>query len=241
MNSRSAARKWARNWPLMLMVISLIALAVGLSPTRPQATVSAAGSGYWHTSGKLILDQNNAQVRIAGINWFGMETANYAPHGLWTRDYKDMLNQIKALGYNTIRLPYSNQLFDAGSTPNGITFSCSVWYQGTSGPCNTDLQGLTGIQIMDKVIAYGGSIGLRFILDRHRPDSGAQSALWYTAQYSEARWISDWQMLAQRYNGNTAVVGADLHNEPHGTATWGDGVSSTDWRLAAQNAGNAIL
>jgi endoglucanase len=232
MNRQSAVRKWATRWPMVLLVIPLIAAAVGLSPTAPHSTASAAGAGYWHTSGKLILDQNNAQVRIAGINWFGFETANYVPHGLWTRDYKDMLNQIKSLGYNTIRLPYCNQMFDAGSTPNGIAFDSGK---------NADLVGLTSIQIMDKIITYGGSIGLRFILDRHRPDSGAQSALWYTAQYSEQRWINDWTMLAARYNGNTAVVGADLHNEPHGTATWGDGVTGTDWRLAAQRAGNAIL
>jgi endoglucanase len=37
------------------------------------------------------------------------------------------------------------------------------------------------------------------------------------------------------------VVGADLHNEPHGAATWGDDNPRTDWRLAAERAGNAIL
>jgi aryl carrier-like protein len=49
-----------------------------------------------------------------------------------------MMDQMKAQGYNTIRLPYCNQLFDAGSTPNGIDFTK-----------NPVLQGLTGIQIMD--------------------------------------------------------------------------------------------
>ena len=48
-------------------------------------------------------------------------------------------------------------------------------------------------------------------------------------------------MLAQRYASNPAVIGADLHNEPHGSATWGDGNPATDWRLAAERAGNAIL
>ena len=94
---------------------------------------------------------------------------------------------------------------------------------------------------MDKVVQYCGQIGLRIILDRHRPDSGGQSELWYTSAYSEARWISDWQMLANRYKGNSTVVGADLHNEPHGSACWGCGNQQTDWRLAAQRAGNAIL
>src|SRR5688572_1067551 len=55
-------------------------------------------------------------------------------------------------------------------------------------------------------------------------------------------------MLAQRYAGNPAVVGADLHNEPHHVqgnpaagACWGCGNTATDWRLAAERAGNAIL
>lgn len=37
------------------------------------------------------------------------------------------------------------------------------------------------------------------------------------------------------------MIGADLHNEPHGAATWGSGNTNTDWRLAAERCGNAIL
>ena len=48
-------------------------------------------------------------------------------------------------------------------------------------------------------------------------------------------------MLAQHYRGNATVIGADLANEPHGPATWGDGNPSTDWRMAAEQAGNAVL
>ena len=189
--SISAARygrlwKQGRLWLIALALLAMIATFAMMQFTPHPA--KAAGTGYWHTSGTQILDSNNQPVRIAGINWFGMETANYAPHGLWSRNYKDMLNQIQSLGYNTLRLPYSNQLFDAGSTPNGIDFNL-----------NPDLQGLTGLQIMDKIIGYASQIGLRIILDQHRPDSGAQSALWYTSAYPESRWISDWQMLAKRY------------------------------------------
>src|SRR4029079_998853 len=114
----------------------------------------------------------------------------------------------------------------AGSTPNGIDFGK-----------NADLVGLNGLQIMDKLIEGAGKRGLKVVLHRHRPDSGAQSELWYTGAYPETRWISDWKMLATRYKGNTTVVGFDLHNEPHGTATWGTDVTSTDWRLAAERAG----
>lgn len=220
---------------LLLIVPSLLLSLAVFHPRQAHAQTNL-GSGYWHTSGNQILDSNNQPVRIAGINWFGFETSNYVAHGLWSRDYKDMLNQIASLGYNTIRLPFSDQLFDPGSTPNSISF------YGQNGPINTDLQGLTtGLQIMDKIIDYGGSIGLKFILDQHRPDSGAQSALWYTSQYPESRWLSDWTMLAKHYLGNTAVIGADLHNEPHSPACWGCGDTSVDWRLAAERGGNAVL
>ncbi|EFH88485.1 glycoside hydrolase family 5 [Ktedonobacter racemifer DSM 44963] len=221
---------WQQGRFTLPMVVLLVLISCLAMEFTTHTTAQAAGTGYWHTNGSQILDANNQPVRIAGINWFGMETANYAPHGLWTRSYKDMLDQIKSLGYNTLRLPYSNQLFDSGSTPNGIDYNK-----------NPDLQGLSGIQIMDKVIGYASQIGLRSILDQHRPDSGAQSALWYTSAYPESRWISDWQMLAQRYKGNPMVIGADLHNEPHSPACWGCGDQTVDWRLAAERAGNAIL
>jgi hypothetical protein len=123
-------------------------------------------------------------------------------------------------------------LFDVGSVPNGIDFSK-----------NPDLQGLSGIQIMDKIVDYAGQIGLRIILDHHRSAAGNsanESGLWYTSAYPESKWISNWTMLAARYAGNTTVIGADLHNEPHGPANWGAG-GVNDWRLAAERAGNAIL
>lgn len=233
---------------LMLGFIIVMALAPFAG-----SRAHAAGTGYWHTSGKNILDSNNQVVKITGINWFGFETGNYVFHGLWSRDYRDVLDQVKSLGYNTIRLPYSTQLFDSGIVSNSISNAPTTkWPSGMNLPLmvNGTMNGtpLPPLQILDKIIEYGGSIGLRFILDRHRPDSGAQSPLWYTAAYSESRWISDWVMLANHYAGNTAVIGADLHNEPHhiqgNNATgscWGCGNTAVDWRLAAERAGNAIL
>lgn len=185
---------------------------------------------YLHTDGHRILDMNGNQVTLTGLNWFGLETESFAPHGLWARNLDSILDQIVDLGFNTIRLPYSNQLFDPSSAPNGINYDL-----------NPDLKGLNGLEIMDKIIAGARERGLKVILDRHRPDSHAQSELWYTSQVSEERWISDWVMLADRYSGDGTVIGMDLHNEPHGQATWGSEDPATDWRLAAERAGNAIL
>jgi len=105
---------------------------------------------------------------------------------------------------------------------------------------NPDLSSLTPLEVMDAVIDACGKAGLKVYLDRHRPEAGGQSELWYTNKIDEEQWINDWIFLAERYKGNPTVIGADLHNEPHGTACWGCGEIERDWRLAAERCGNAI-
>jgi endoglucanase len=215
----------------MLLVPLSSAPQAGAAAPAASATANSVGAGYWHTSGRQILDSANNPVRIAGVNWFGFETSNYVAHGLWTRDYKSMIDQMKSLGYNTIRLPYSDDIFK-GTAPQSINFSSGM---------NADLAGLDSLGVMDRIVNYAGSIGLKVILDRHRPDSSGQSALWYTSAVPESTWIADLKALATRYLGNPAVVGIDLHNEPHDPACWGCGDTTIDWRLAAQRGGNAVL
>ena len=192
---------------------------------------SGVAPGWFSTSGNQIVDSAGNPVQIAGINWFGMESDIFTPHGLWTRNYQDMMDQMVALEFNTIRLPYSSEMLHTTKMPSGIDF-----YR------NPELAGLTPIEIMDEVIRYAGEVGLRVILDHHRSSAGAgatANGLWYEGQYTEAQWIADWQMLAARYAGDPTVIGADLHNEPH-NGTWGGG-GATDWAAAAERAGNAIL
>jgi endoglucanase len=183
-----------------------------------------------HTEGSKIVDARGETVTFTGVNWFGLETNTFAPHGLWSRNLGEMLDQMVGQGFNSMRLPFSNELFDAASKPNGVDYAL-----------NPDLVGLTGPQLMDKVVEGATKRGMMVILDRHRPTAQAQSTLWYTDKISEDRWISDWVKLAQHYRDNPLVVGADLHNEPHGEATWGDGNEKTDWQAAAQRAGDAVL
>lgn len=191
---------------------------------------SGGTSGWLSTSGNQIVDSSGNPVQIAGVNWFGFESSNLVPHGLWTRGYQDMMKQMVELGFNTIRLPFSSEMLHTSAAPNGIDFSK-----------NPDLQGLSALQIMDKIVEYAGQIGLKIILDHHRSDSGAGTSangLWYDAQHSQAEWISDWAMLATRYASKPQVIGADLHNEPY-NGTWGGG-GANDWAAAAEQAGNAI-
>jgi endoglucanase len=220
---------------IMRLASFLIALGLitSLLPFTGLSSVEAqTSSGYLKTSGNKIIDSSGAVVAFSGANWFGFETSNYAPHGLWTRNMEQMLDQMKSKGYNSIRLPFANAMLKTGVMPSGIDYSK-----------NPSLQGLTALQVMDKLIEAAGARGIKIILDNHRstPGGGPEGGgLWYTSEYPESRWIEDWKMLATRYKGNSTVVGMDLRNEPHG-GCWGCGDAATDWRLAAEKAGNAVL
>ncbi len=214
-------------------------LIFSVTSAPAQAASIGTGTGYLHTNGNKIVDSTGATVRLTGINWFGMETDNKTFHGLWANvTWKSMIDHMAALGYNTIRVPFSGDALKPGAQATSINTNT-----------NPDLVGLSPLQILDQVVNYAGSKGMRIFLDRHRPDSAGQTALWYTPSVSEASEIADWKLLAARYANNPTVIGADLFNEPHADGTdpngtgscWGCGDTARDWRLAAQRIGNAVL
>ncbi|HHW71539.1 MAG TPA: cellulase family glycosylhydrolase, partial [Clostridiales bacterium] len=180
--------------------------------------------------------------RLTGVNWFGFETSNYVVHGLWSRDYKSMLQQISDLGFNCLRIPWCNEMI--GKSPNSIQINPDgVDAYTEKRGLNLDLAGLSSLEVLDKIVEEAGKLGLKIILDNHSRAAGGymNEQLWYTGSYSEQRWINDWVMLAERYKNNVNVVGFDLNNEPHGIATWGEGDLSTNWNEAATRCGQAIL
>jgi endoglucanase len=181
--------------------------------------------------GATLVDATGRSVMLRGVNWFGIETDTHVPHGLWARDYKEMLSQMKDLGYNMIRLPYSVQTLRE-TTVKGIDYSIGS---------NKDLEGKTPLEVMDRIIAEAGENGLLVLLDSHRLNDKAIPELWYGDGFTEQDWIGTWTMLAQRYRNQANVIGADLKNEPHGIASWGTSDVTTDWRMAAERAGEAIL
>ena len=225
------------NKAFSISVATLPALAINdVSLTLAPLTNGSGGSNtFFSTLGNQIVDAGGNPVRLTGINWFGFETSNKAFHGLWSRGYKAMLDQVKSLGFNTLRVPFSNEMLTSNAATSSIDFNQ-----------NPDLQGLTPLQVLDKVVAYCGQIGLRIYLDRHsaKADDYTNEDVWYIAgdaYNTEQRWIDDWVMLATHFAGNPTIIGADLFNEPKKTATWGNNTPATDWNKAAERCGNAIL
>lgn len=224
----------------------LRSLAIALLLPAMSAPVSAS---YLTRQGNRLVDAEGKDVRLTGVNWFGFETGNMAPHGLWARDWMGVLIQIKSMGFNCVRIPFCDRMLEPGSKTLSInTFGKDPFRPGEGNTMNMELEGKTPLEVLDILIDGCRQLGLKVILDNHSrdPDGYMVELTWTTATVSEEKWIANWVMLAKRYKGNDAVVAFDLENEPHGViaeggAQWGTGVDGKDWKAAAQKCGNAIL
>jgi endoglucanase len=214
----------------------------------PRGTIPS----WLHTDGTRIVDAAGHPIRLASINWYGAEGATFVPGGLANRPYMDILRTIKYLGFNSIRYAFSNELVETNPVIRRHV------------DANPGFRGKRALYIMDTILAGARQVGLMVILadmSLEARGQGLANTLWYRPpHYTQQVWIHDWLTIAQRYRTNPAVVGFDLHNEPHSNgpgleilgrgylrqgATWGpfQGVdnAATDWRRAAAQAGNAIL
>ena len=209
-------------------------------------------SGYLSTSGNQVVDAAGNPVRIDGIGWYGTDgPAGSALQGLWTASYGEILDSIKADGFNAVRIPWSdadlNTPFAGTNALGGVDWSK-----------NADLKGLTTLQVFGKLVDYAGQIGLKVIFDHHTDDgSGGQqpNGLWIDkgpgtdgtdgagvqGTVDAARFQADWVQLASAFKGNSTVIGFDLDNEPTqgGGAHWGGG-GPTDIQQMYQTVGNAV-
>lgn len=183
----------------------------------------------WRIDDGHVFNNSNKEVRFNGVNWFGFETSNYTPHGLWAVNWKSTVTQMKSLGFNAVRVPFCPNTLKGVAT-NSINYGI-----------NPDLAGLNSLQLLDKVVQYLSDQGMAVLLDHHRPDCEAISELWYTGSYTEAQWIADLKLVAGRYKGLPGFMGIDLKNEPHGAASWSSSSAATDWNKAAERAAAAVL
>ena len=226
-------------------------LDAGVRPTLPAVPL--------HTQGRWILDATNQRVKLAGVNWYGAESLDFAPAGLHRAHRADIARRVRELGFNVVRLPFSLELVETNPVVPMRALSR-----------NEDLQGKRALEVLDAVIEALAAEGLMVVLDNHLSRAGFCCAetdgegLWYTPDYPETSWINDWTTLVNRYRQQRAVIGVDLRNEPRpviptlapgcvGCTTcpcagscvctfpsW-DGPASTNWGEAAARAAQAIL
>lgn len=235
-------------------------MAAQTAQAQPCAAWTPAGNdgyllpaGYLSTRGSDFVDGFGNPVRIASIGWDGSDgKAGAISQGLWTVSYRTILESIKAAGFNTVRIPWSNVNLDVlpANTPAMGTIDFAK---------NFDLHGLTVRQVLHKFVDYAGSIGLKVIFDHHSDEGccGQQTnGLWFDSgpgtdgtdgagnrgTVTAIRFERDWARFAIEYRHNATVIGFDLANEPTsvGHINWGRG-GPTDIKAMYETVGAAIL
>src|SRR5260370_13959440 len=99
---------------LLFGLIAGLMTASGVSGSGYRAEAMAGG---WSTSSTKILDPSGGSFTISGINWYGFETRGAVAHGLYAQDYTTIVDSIKQYGFNSIRIPFSNQMGQENPVP----------------------------------------------------------------------------------------------------------------------------
>ncbi|MBK8175676.1 MAG: glycoside hydrolase family 5 protein [Rhodospirillales bacterium] len=203
------------------------------SATDIGESLKPAFSPFVSVKGRALIAPDGQPLRIKGINlanWlvpegylFDFEGArsaraitmilNQLMGDLETRRFwrrfrdsyvtRDDIQFIKDSGFNAVRIPFSYRLFVGSGLPPA-------------------LEGV-GYRLLDQVIGWCREAGLYAILDLHAAPGGQTGSVmddsWgYPYVYEDAAsqdlTVRLWRALAERYKGETAVLGYDLLNEP---------------------------
>lgn len=218
----SQSRLWVFNLVLAILVLCCGASAAVAAPSFPL-----------HTAGPYIVDSNGYRVRLNAFNWYGTESTDYVVAGLQIASLQSIVQEIQSLGFNAVRLPWSNQMYESNPVVGSYALTA-----------NPSMEGENALTIMDQVVSALTAAGIMVILDNHNSNAewccgNDGNTLWYNSFYPETSWISDWKGMVQRYQSNPSVIGVDLRNEPRVNATWG-GSSTTDWHAASERGGSAV-
>jgi endoglucanase len=165
-----------------------------------------------------------------------MQTTYYVPAGLDFLSYTAILAEIKKLGFNSIRIPISDQMV-RDNAKIVIGRNCHNRPRKCYVVKDPEFLGKHPLDVLDILVKAAHHYGLFVILDNHfssarTPASYNKSlsprtakryeATWTSKGWTEASWIKDWVTLARRYLSDPTVIGFDLRNEPHtnGPGPW---------------------
>lgn len=181
----------------------------------------------WRVQNENLLYKNEI-FHTKGVSFFGMETCDYAPHGLWAHSLVYYYDFLQLHEFNMVRIPLSEDLlihnFET-KRPNPNVMQGDV-----------SLKDKYSWQILDEMVNQAYLHNMFVMLDLHRLPCDAQShELWYDNIYTNDTFFKAWDTLINRYQDHPSFAGIDLLNEPRGKACWCDD-HSFSWNLFVESA-----
>lgn len=214
----------------------LIARVIPAQPAAQARPAPDAGIAFpLHTSGAAIVDASGKRVKLNLVNWYGTETPDYVVGGLGYQPVSAIISRIVSMGFNGVRLPWSNQMWERNPVVSPAYLTANPQFRGEHADT-----------IFGQVVRDLASAGLMVVLDNHTSDAGwccsdtDGNMMWYNSGYPQSAWLADWKSVAAAFKGVPQVIGADLRNEPRGAVVWGGSNPAVDWHGAATAGGDAV-
>ncbi|MCJ1339549.1 hypothetical protein MMC09_004839 [Bachmanniomyces sp. S44760] len=192
--------------------------------------------------GRDIVDVQDARFKLISINWYGGSDEFFVPGGLDFKHRCDIAALIRRMGFNSVRLPYSDEL--VVSNPPIPDHSLTA---------NPDLHGLHALDVFKACVNALTDAGLAVIVNNHITRAkwfdglSLCDATWHNEylgpfcgrlRQTEDQWIEHWETIMSPFIDNPRVIGADLRNEVHGF--WGT-MNWNTWATAAERASERLL
>lgn len=211
-----------------------------LQPPSPDTNITSFELPL-RTRGRNIVDQRGRRFKLLSVNWYGASDELFVPGGLDIRHRDEIAATIREMGFNSVRLPYADELVTANPTIMPHLLSA-----------NPDLVGLRAMDILEACVTALTDAGIAVIINNHITHAtwccGADpcDAGWANdhlgplcrVRQTEEDWIRHWEDVMLRFVDNPLVIGADLRNEVRGV--WGT-MPWDKWATAAERAGNRLL
>jgi len=220
-------------------------------PIDPPDIGPAEATGYYHAHGRQIVDPEGNPCVLKGISFGNMNYGNPSSveieHGTGVRNDHDANSyyELAAMGLDHVRFEFNYGLFEDDDAVGEYKQSGFDW--------------------IDENIAAAKAAGIKLILQMKSPQGGYQmatntmygpdsggKALWIdldengtilsTENYKEnqERLINLWRAIAERYQGEPAIIGYGLLNEPAVPQKTTAEETVGQWKNLAQRIANAI-
>ncbi|TYZ62033.1 hypothetical protein PybrP1_010757 [[Pythium] brassicae (nom. inval.)] len=195
---------------------------------------------YQSKNGRIVaVSKNGTEVAlgIKGVNWFGMETGQAVPFGLWDNSMNgttayQVATFLANNKFNAVRLPLMVAWILDNKIPNGDLVNKQE---------NRAVSIKNYMSLLKSIIKVLQFRKIGVLLSMHTLEYNDNGVLWYNDNISEAKFLSAIDVLTSNLCSGEYwnIMGVDLKNEPY-KGTWGDD-SATDFRAGAQRIANRML
>ncbi|WPH04331.1 glycoside hydrolase family 5 protein [Acrodontium crateriforme] len=215
-----------------------------LAESRNDTRSNASFTPPLHTAGRYIVDANGERYKLASVNWYGASDVDFVPGGLDFRHRDDLAATIKAMGFNSVRFPYSDQMVLENpivpvkliSANLDLLDGYELAYDNTL-QWEHDQQGPRALDVFKACVDSLTDAGLTVIINDHITNAqwcdgkNLCDSSWKNSHFgpickvkqTTESWIENWKTIMRPHINNPLVIGADLRNEPRGlwgTMTW---------------------